>query len=172
MGIRLRSLMEWGALGCGILLAGVAMQGWRIDGGSVRPGAAVTMYVDSSPTLAIDPSGLLFTRSWLRPAGLGPERAFAARNATGGSLLVHVRASGDTTDLDRVLAVRVLVGARTLFEGPLALLRARGSQSFLLPSHATRSVSLRAWIPASVRDGYEARAETVHVELATKAVAA
>ncbi len=177
MGIRLRSLLEWGALGGGILLAAVALQSWRVDGGSVRPGAAVSMFVDASPTIALDPSGLLFTRSWLRPAGHGPERAFAARNATGAALSVRVRAAGDTHDLDEVLAVRVRVGQKTIFDGPLALLRTRGSSSFVLPSHATQNVSVRTWIPTGSGDAYVARQEIVHVQLDTnkleaKAVAA
>jgi hypothetical protein len=172
MGNRLRSSMEWGALGVGILLAVAALQGWRVDHGGRRPGASVSVFVDASPTLAIEPNGLLFMRSWLKPATRGAQQSFAARNATGVALRVRVRAHGDTRDLDQVLAVRVRLGHKTIFDGPLELLRTQGSSAFVLPSHATQSLSVRAWIPASVLTGWEARQETVHVRLDTRKAAA
>lgn len=169
---RLRSLVELGALGCGILLAAVALLSWSVAGGSERPGAEVSVYVDPSPTLALQPSGLLFSRSRLVPATRGPERRFDARNATGAPLRVRVRVVTDTRDLDRVLTVQVLAGRSTLFQGPLGLLRAHGSSAFVLRSRATRRLTVRTWIRPGVRNGYEARAATVHVVLATKELAA
>jgi len=161
---------DWLALLVGIALAACAAVGWRIDGGVEVPAAEVTILTAPSQDLAVvEGSDVIVTRA-LRPTTSeeGLERRLTVRNATGAALAVGFRAETTTTDLDGALRVRVLADEHSVFEGTLAELRTGTSESFQLPSHATASISVRAWIPVTAAErAWKARGDQVRIEFLT-----
>jgi hypothetical protein len=128
-----------------------------------RPGAAGTG-APASLSVAIAPVGeleispppprtLLEARA-LRPGGPPASGAFMVRNQTGESLAVALRAEPDSTALNGLLEVRVRSGERVLAESSLESLRVRPIQLRLASGQRAR-LSLEAWLPAQVLEGYE-----------------
>lgn len=128
-----------------------------------RPGAAGTG-APAAVRVAIAPVGeleivpapprpVLEARS-LRPGGPRAGGAFSVRNQTGESLAVALRADVSSTALNGLLEVRVRNGGRVLSESTLESLRVRPLRLQLASGERT-SLSIEAWLPAQVLEGYE-----------------
>ena len=121
-----RTHIEWTALLLGAALAALAVAGWQVQGGIDTPPAEVTLAAAPSDELALTPPGGTATSRTLRasePAD-GLEQRTTVQNATGGPLLVGLRAEPATAELDRTLLVRVSAGGEIVFDGSLGDLRA------------------------------------------------
>lgn len=156
------------AFAFGVCAAALALHGWGVRGGTAAPGADVRITAARSDSIAATPDGAL-TRSNLTPsaASRGLRGSLDLFNATGRPLSVRLRADTPDADLDHVLFLRLSSGGVRLFAGPLSALH-EGSGSVTIASHARTSVSVQAWIPASVGTGYQARAEAVSLSFLTK----
>lgn len=164
-----RIRIDWLALLVGIALAGLAAVGWRVDGGVEVPGAELTISTAPSQDLASVEASGVETRTLRATASEdGLERRVTVRNATGETLAVGFRAETTTKDLDGALRVRVQADEQTVFEGTLAELRAGTSESFQLPSHATSSIAISAWIPITAAEQtWKARSDQLRIEFLT-----
>ena len=96
---------------------------------------------------------MLETRS-LRPGGPAAAGAFTVRNQTGETLSVALRADISSTELNGLLEVRVRSGSRVLSESTLESLRVRPPRLQLASGQRAR-ISLEAWLPTQVLEGYE-----------------
>jgi hypothetical protein len=87
------------------------------------------------------------------------------RNVTGGALRVRLRGLPSNADLDPLARIEVLApGGRPLVRGPLARFR-NWTHALRLPRAGSAELSVRAWLPASVRTGFQGRDVDVTVEM-------
>jgi hypothetical protein len=126
--------------------------------GAVGAGAPAAVSVAIAPVGELEvtpppPSPVLKTRS-LRPGGPVAGGAFAVRNQTGENLVVALRADVDSTALNGLLEVRVRSGDRVLSESSLESLRVRPPR-LRLASGERADLSIEAWLPTQVLEGYE-----------------
>lgn len=128
-----------------------------------RPGAAGAG-APAAVSFAIAPVGELevlpppprpvFAERSLRPGGPRASGAFSIRNQTGGSLDVALWPEVDSTALNGLLEVQIRSGGRLLAASTLESLRVRPIH-LRLASGGRADLSLEAWLPAQVLDGYE-----------------
>ena len=122
-------------------------------------GAQVTFQTLPSGELAIQPEGRFLEASSLDPGGLG-DAARGVTNVTNQSavpLSLRTRVLPSSHNLDDLLRVRIDANGKRMFNGKLGALREWTKGSFrLAPGHDT-DVVVRAWLPRSVQEGYEAR---------------
>lgn len=128
-----------------------------------RPGAAgagapaaISFAVAPVGELEVSPAPprpVLEMRSLL-PGGPRASGAFTIRNQTGEDLAVALRAEVDSTALNGLLEVRIRSDDRLLSESTLEGLRVRPIR-LQLASGQRAQLSLEAWLPAQVLDGYE-----------------
>ncbi len=163
---RMRSHVRWLAFLAGGAVAVLLLASWQVAGGASRAGATITLEPTFSMDVDLQPAGTKFTRTDLRPSrpDAGLDATLTARNATGHVLVVRLRTTRESGELDRVVALRVGAGRRIVFEGRLGDLR-RGTAPFTLPPDTRVPISVRAWIPTAVDAGFEARADNVALEL-------
>jgi hypothetical protein len=167
-----RTHIEWTALLLGAALAALAVAGWQVQGGIDTPPAEVTLVAAPSEELALTPPGGTATTGTLRASEPkdGLEQRTTVQNATGGPLLVGLRAEPATAELDRTLLVRVSAGGEIVFDGPLGDLRAGTPGWFELASHESTEVRVQAWISPSVEDDlWRGRVQNVELIYVTKA---
>ena len=167
-----RTHIEWTALLLGAALAAVAVAGWQVQGGIDAPPAEVTLVAAPSQELALTPPGGTATTGNLRASepNEGLEGRTTVQNATGGPLLVGLRAEPATSDLDRTLLLRVSAKDELVFDGTLGDLRAGTPGWFELASHESTEVTVRAWIaPAADEELWRGRVENVELVYVTKA---
>jgi hypothetical protein len=125
--------------------------------GAVGAGAPAAVSVAIAPVGELEitpapPQPVLEAR--LRPGGLRAGGAFGVRNQTGADLAVALHAEVDSTALNGLLEVRVRSGERLLAESTLESLRVRPLR-LQLASGQRADLSLEAWLPAQVLEGYE-----------------
>jgi hypothetical protein len=164
--------VEWTALVVGIVLAGLAVAGWRVDGGTGPAPAELSFVMAPSDSLAVSPTGTTLEGS-LSPSGPqdGLEGRMSVRNATGSPLVVRVQGVAATQALDASVAVRVSAQGRTVWEGVLGDLRTGMPTGFRLESHETTDMTITAWIPDSADvNAWRARSEMVELRLVTEGV--
>jgi hypothetical protein len=126
--------------------------------GAVGAGAPAALSVAIAPVGELEiapapPRPVLETRS-LRPGGPRAGGAFAVRNQTGEVLAVALRADVDSTVLNGLLEVRVRNGEQVLAESTLESLRVRPLR-LQLASGERAQLSIEAWLPTQVLEGYE-----------------
>ena len=158
--------MKWSGFALGAAAFAPLLAGWSIDGGT-GSGAVVALTAQRHADLDVEPAREL-ARKTLRPStrAAGVAASLTARNATARPLAVRIRVGTETRALDSALRIRVTSGTRSLFTGGLASLR-RGVDLGVLPSHATLSLRVQAWIPAGAATGFEARQERLDLSFAT-----
>ncbi|HKO39303.1 MAG TPA: hypothetical protein VJU14_13140 [Solirubrobacterales bacterium] len=126
--------------------------------GAVGAGAPAAVSVAIVPVGELEvtpapPRPVLEARS-LRPGGPPASGAFTVRNQTGEDLAVALRADMDSTALNGLLEVRVRSGDRVLSESSLESLRVRPPR-LQLASGERADLSIEAWLPSQVLEGYE-----------------
>lgn len=151
----------------GLGLVAVLLLGWRVPGGDAAPGASVSVTVNRTGELDVQPAGRLLHVRDMVPGD--PARAAVARwelrNATGMRLAVRVRADASGRDLDEQLAIRIEAGSRRLFDGTLGELRSGSSRRLRLISGERAALALRAWLPPTGAGAYQARRVDVSLDL-------
>jgi hypothetical protein len=152
-------------LGAGIAL--VALASWRMPPAGGRLGADVRILSAPTGELDVSPAGPFLSVTNLEPGspGGGALGELGVRNQTGSRLSVRVRLLPSTADLDALLRVRVSAGGERLLDGTLGGLRTWSAGAFHLSSGERRELHVQAWLPGTVRDGYQGRVEDVGLEL-------
>jgi hypothetical protein len=166
MSIALRRATRCAGLMLGAALVVFLLAGWRVPGGRVAPGADVTVIVNRTGELDIEPPGRLVSMHDLYP-GRPAEALFIATNTTGSAVAVRLRARVDNADLDHQLSLRVAAWGEPMFTGPLAALRFATPPSLVLAPGASVPVIVRVWLPSRAR-AYRARSVRVSLELLTR----
>jgi hypothetical protein len=155
------------ALLVGAALGVLALAGWVVPGGTAAPPSALTLTAQRSDDLAVQPlATATVLRAELRPGGRAKAGSASLFNATGGALVVRVRALTSSHELDEAVELRVRLGARILFRGSPGELQRRGSRSFVLASHARVRLAFEASIPAGAT-GFGARVADVALRFVT-----
>jgi hypothetical protein len=126
--------------------------------GAVGAGAPAAIRVAIAPVGELEitpapPRPVLEARA-LRPGAPRASGAFTVRNQTGESLAVTLRADVSSTALNGLLEVRVRSGPRVLAESALESLRVRPLR-LRLASGERADLSIEAWLPAQVLEGYQ-----------------
>jgi hypothetical protein len=168
-GNRIESYVRRAGVAAGVVLVAVLVVAFRIPDGSGTLGADVILSVSPTGELGVSRPGPFMSATGLRPGGaLSGE--VDVTNQTGKRLAVRLRALPDSKDLDRLLVVDVRVGDTRLYRGPLGGLRAN-TRAFRLDSGRQQPLRVRASLPASVREGYAGRIQTIKLELSSAVVA-
>jgi hypothetical protein len=151
-------------LGLGLILA--AVLAGRVTGGAAPTGSAITVSMSRSGELQLFPAGTVLTAPDLHPGGPATAATgrVVVRNQTGRSLAVRLRAVPSLPDLDGLLWMDVAVERGPRLSSEVGALRRWSERPFVIRSGERRRISLRAWIPAGVRDGYQGRVEDVVLE--------
>ena len=159
--VRLAGLL----IGCGLSFGFVLSTRPPENGGP--PPASLRMDFGSTDELLVSERGRFGVAPDLRPGVLeGAARGRAkVRNPTDATLAVRLRAHPSIRDLDNLLQVAATVGGKPLFRRTLGELRAWSEERFNLARGQGRTLELRVWLPASVSDGYQARAADVTLQL-------
>jgi hypothetical protein len=157
-----------------LLVAGVlvwATHAWAVPRGDGTVGSDVTFITGPTGELAV-PGGPFVRGIDLRPGAAPAVGTVPVRNQTGEALAVTVRALPSIGDLDPLLMVDVTAGSQAVYRGPLSGLVIGSNVPFRLASGQTRVLSMRAWLPGSVHDGYQQRIDDVTVAFDVQPVGA
>jgi len=151
----------------GAVLVVLLLAGWDVPGGQTARGADVSLTVNRTGELGVEPLGRLLAARDLSP-GRSRDVIFFATNTTGATRAVRLRARVDGADLDDRLLVRVTAWRRTLFAGTLGQLRAATRHSLVLSPGASVPVIVRVGLSSRARD-YRGRGAAVSLELRSAA---
>jgi hypothetical protein len=118
--------------------------------------ASVIFRVAPVGELEVTPAapGPVLVASDLRPAAPTTRGGFQMRNQTGSELSIGLRASADSTNLNGLLRVRLIVAGGSLADTTLEGLHRHPAQ-VTLASGQEAQVRLEAWLPSDVLSGYE-----------------
>lgn len=163
-----RTLTGLSAFAAGAAAALLALLAWHVEGGQAASAARLSVRVAESTNLAM-PRRAVDHGAFLSPSGPaeGLRHRIRIRNATADPLRVQVRGRLTDRSLAHLVHVRIGDPSGPLFRGPTGGLE-RGSRSFVLPSHASTTLRLAAWIPAGSASGWHARSGVLDLELATR----
>jgi hypothetical protein len=158
-------LLRFTGFAAGAVLAfGLVLSG-RMPPSQAEAPARLSISSKPTPELGVAPAGARFldTRRLL-PGRRPASGTLTLSNYTGRPLAVRLRATSPQRDLDPVVRIAVQVGRRQVFNGPLATLRSWSRLAVRLRARQRRQVQFRAWVPMSVKTGYEARSAEVELE--------
>jgi len=156
--IRLTGFLLGCALAVGLVLSGRTPEG--------HAGSPASLTISSKPTteLGVSPAGELLSERNLKPGGRQAHATVGIANFTAHALPVRLRVASTGQDLDRILVIELGTPGKRLFRGRLGELRSWSKRPLRLAPRQKRRVEIRAWIPASVRDGYQGRSADVELE--------
>jgi hypothetical protein len=146
-------------LAAGLIASVVAVAGWRVPpaGGSLGLDLAMTYQPDAS--LEISPAGRVLSGTAMKP-GEEVSGSLSARNITGVTLPLRVRALPSIADLNGSLAIHIDAGGRALYDGPLGGVHG----SLKLRSGETTVLHVTATLPRGAT-GWQGRIAKVVLEL-------
>jgi len=156
--IRFTGLLLGCALAVGLVLSGRTPAG--------HAGSPASLTISSKPTteLGVSPVGELLSERNLKPGGREAHATIGLANFTARALSVRLRVASSGQDLDRILVIELGTAGERVFRGRLGELRSWSARRLRLAPRQKRRVEVRAWIPASVRDGYHGRSADVEFE--------
>ena len=160
-----------GAIRCagtvlGAVLVVLLLAGWHVPGGSAARGADMSLTVNRTGELAIEPLGRLLALRDLRPGETAAALLFAT-NTTGTAVAVRMRARVAGADLDDRLTLRVTTWGRPLFAGTLRQLRASTRRLVVSPGMSVPLI-VRVWLSPRAH-AYRGRSADVTLELRSTA---
>jgi hypothetical protein len=154
-----------GGLALGIAVAALLVLAFRVPAEGGPLGAGMRLTTVAPGELEVSPTGTLLNARRLLPGADPAQATLDLRNVTGKDLRVRLRGLPANRDLDRLARLEVLApGGRALVRGPLARFR-DWTAALRLPRSGSAGLTVRAWIPASVRTGFEGRDVDVTVEM-------
>jgi hypothetical protein len=154
----------------GLASVALALLAWRIPGGDGTLGTDVIFVSHLSGELEVSPVGPFITKAGLEPADEA-EGQLKVRNRTGSRLAIRARAVPDNRDLNRILRIEIKRGKSAIFSGRLGQLPKDGTRAFVLDPRQTTALSFRAWLPITIRSGYQGRIVQVDVALSVRPLA-
>jgi hypothetical protein len=154
----------------GVLLAGAVLMAGRVP----AEGRPLDTHVKVSATATGGVSSLSERRiaegRRLFPGGPALEGRVRLLNQTSGRASLLVRATAPDDALDELVVVELSGGGKPSLETTLGELRSWRSLGAPLASQRKRTISVRAWIPASVTGGHEGRRADVTLEFTREGV--
>lgn len=148
----------------GLALAALLATGLDVAAGTGTARTDVTFSATSSGELEVGPTGPFLRLASLEPGDEPREAALEARNQTGETLPVHVRALPSTPDLDGLLRVRLMAEGSVLFDGTLGELRDWTDRTLPVASGTSAALEVSAWLPPTA-EGWQGRVVDVPLEL-------
>jgi hypothetical protein len=157
----------------GLAIVFSAVVAWRVPPGEGTLGADVVVAAMPTGELAVDPTGPFLSAVALQP---GPESAadteeLSITNITALTQVVRFRAVPTGTDLKELLWIRIDAGTTDVFRGTLGQLAQTSDRGITIGSGKTRTLQVRAWIPADVDEGFRGRIEQINLEVVPEAAA-
>ena len=151
----------------GLVIAAGLVFFLRIPQEDGRLGADVR--VVATPAAGIETGdGTLLTGRHLTSGGNAATGKLPLTNDTAHETVVSFRALAPHTDLSGLIALELSSNGKRIVSGSLAELR-RWSGALRIPAGSSRTVDASAWIPGSVRDGYEGKSAEVTMQIRAKA---
>jgi hypothetical protein len=138
------------------------------------PGARLKIVSAPTRELSVAPHGRFLSARDMRPGRTREEARgkVTVTNVTGSALVVRLRGRPSTSDLDRLLRIRITAGTERLFEGRLSELRRWSRRALRLAPAEKRRLAVRAWLPSSVTgEGYRARDLALRLEWMSRTLA-
>lgn len=146
------------------MVAAVVMTA-RVPRGTGTASADVVFIAAPTGELGVSPVGAFLTGTALVPSSESHGH-LSVTNQTGQRLSVLVRALPESRDLDDVLRVEIASGGTRVFAGTLGDLR-RGA-AVPVDAGATAPLDFRAWLPETLRSGYQGRVVSVSFDLGSR----
>jgi hypothetical protein len=160
--------LRWLAILAGVAMVAAVIATTQMPRGAGIASADVVFVASPTGELGVSPVGAFVSGSGLVPSSEARGR-LAVTNQTGKQLTVLVRAMPESRDLDSVLHVQITAGSGDrIFDGTLGDLR-RGAPVDVAPGTAAE-LDFRAWLPETVRSGYEGRVVSVSFDLGARPV--
>jgi hypothetical protein len=161
--LRITGFLLGGLLAAALLLSG------RIPDSGTGAGARLTIDTQPTPELGVSPAGRSFLKARdLQPGGPEARGALTVSGYARGVQSVRLRATSGERTLDELVWLEVIAGGKRVFYGRLAKLRRWTAQDFEVATGETHRVHLSAWIPASVRNGYQGHSSELTLEWKTR----
>jgi hypothetical protein len=152
----------------GFAIGAVLAIGWVLSGRmpESQAEAPARLSIASQPTteLGVSPAGARFLTGRLLPDGRPARGTLTVSNYGRRALRFRMRARSPQRDLDAVVRLQVRAGERQLFQGPLSELRSWTRRSVRLLAGRRQEVHFRAWVPMSVKSGFEGRSVELQLE--------
>lgn len=158
--------LRWLAVIAGVAMVAAVVQTARVPRGTGTASADVVFLAAPTGELGVSPVGAFLTGTGLVPAAESHGH-LSVTNQTGKRLFVLVRALPESRDLDAALRVQIDSDGTRVFDGTLGELR-RGADVAVDPG-VTAPLDFRAWLPDSLRDGYQGRVVSVSFDLRSRA---
>lgn len=153
-----------------LLAAGVVAAG-AVPGGSRSLRGSLVMDVAAGGGMSVSPEGRLLAARRIGAGTQATRTRVRLFNQTSAAATPLVRVSGAGTDLDDAVRVRLRLGASRPLETSLGRLRRWRPLGRALASQTGRRVTVRVWIPAAVRDGYQGRRAALALEFTRRGAA-
>jgi hypothetical protein len=153
-----------GSFLAGLAVAAIAVAGWRVPTSSIS-GAHLQATAVGTSELRSTPAHPFLVSGDLKPGrSLPVSGQVSLRNTMEQPLAVRLDAVPDNADLDHLLMVKASVAGKSVYVGTLGGLRTPSKRDFVVPTHASRQLQMRFWLPASVHSGYENREAKVSIQ--------
>jgi hypothetical protein len=157
--------LRWLAVVAGVAMVAAVVVTARVPRGTGLASADVVFIAAPTGELGVSPVGAFLTGTGLVPASESHGH-LSVTNQTGKRLAVLVRALPESRDLDDVLQVEIASEGTRVFEGTLGDLR-RGADVAVGPG-VTAPLDFRAWLPETLRGGYQGRVVSVSFDLGSR----
>lgn len=157
--------LRWLALIAGVAMVAAVVMTAQVPRGTGLASADVVFIAAPTGELGVAPVGAFLNGTGLRPASESRGH-LSVTNQTGKRLSVLVRALPESRDLDDALRVEVSSHGTRIFEGTLGDLR-RGADVAVDPG-VTAPLDFRAWLPETLRSGYQGRVVSVSFDLGSR----
>jgi len=155
------------AFAVGVIIAIVALSGWRLADTNGRFGADISFKAIPSGHLSTSAGAAFLTQTGLRPgAPLSAPGLVAVTNIGRANHGFRIRAVPSTPALNDLLAVQVTVAGQPLYSGTLGGLTEWSGGIFTLAQGQREPLELQAWLPATSARGFDG--QIVEVDLQFK----
>jgi hypothetical protein len=151
----------------GLVLAAGLVLFMRIPQEDGRLGADVRL-VATPPAGIKAGSGAFLTGRHLTSGGEAATGKLMLANDKPREAVVSFRALAPKDKLSRLIAIELRLDGKKVAGGSLAQMR-RWSGKLRIPGGSSRTLSASAWVPGSVRDGYEAKSADISLDIRSKA---
>jgi hypothetical protein len=153
----------------GLLLAAALVAFMRIPQEDGRLGADVRVVAVAPEGINTTASGTLLSGRHLTSGGEAATGTLPLRNDTRGEAAISFRALAPNTPLADRMMVELSLDGDKVAGGTLTELR-RWDGALRIPRGSTRTLEVSAWIPGSVRDGYEGKTADINLQIRARQV--
>lgn len=152
----------------GLVIAAALVALLRIPQEDGRLGADVRLVATASHGIKTD-SGAFLTGRHLTSGGEAATGQLKVTNNSRGEAIISFRALAPKTALARHMNIELSLDGKKIAGGSLAEMR-RFTGKLPLTRGSTRTLDASAWIPGSVREGYEGKTADINLQVRGKVV--